>query len=316
LLKSEPQGQPQKLEPAEFARDVKYSKVMLAPTMKEILESENLSECLLPNYEATRTGNIEYTPIEETAPPGEWGRACTIGAVEGKQGTVRLMESLFGSGDTRQSVWKLPEGSGKLAATTNTFHYSADAALVEKQALPCMGYLDVAPHKRPVNLHPNNRDAGKRRKKGKDRKHGTWVQERDGQWHFELDFSACSKNRFYVGLARDEALDCEYITVGKITAVNAGAETFTRTDLKCTKDPWSQDALVGAWNASNSKASSSAAEEDVHHDTVILYFANMNKNGKLPKGACDAVNERAIKWRVEGSEEDAASEPSEESEQE
>jgi hypothetical protein len=124
--------------------------------LQEVMMANNISKCVDWNFEAAGNGGeIPMTDLEEEAPLGEWGRMASVGAHQ--QGQMRKMEKFWG-GNTRQTMFDLVLGiNGEhLAAKTNAYHFSEDAAMVGGKPLPYMRYGTIRAEKSPMWNHPNN----------------------------------------------------------------------------------------------------------------------------------------------------------------
>jgi len=110
--------------------------------------------------------------------------------------------------------------------------------------------------------------------------------------NFEKD---CLEGKFCIGLWKEttgKMRNCIY--VGKITEVNQQDETFTCRPYKCSKDVWSKECA-----GPNAKWHSPSGFSKETHHSVIYYFKGLTKQGKLPKRAISAVEDRVISWHEE-----------------
>ena len=166
LLKSVPEGVPDFVVPAELSDEaLKMTKKLQSANMKRVLESQGLEKCGDWVYKAATTGVIPiHRYLEDTAPRPEWGRLCEVGAVEGKRGQMREITDYWDMTlpQTRKTMWSLPlcPNNSHLDATTNHFHYSGDAALLEGRRLPGIRYKDESRKNCELANHPNNVDGG------------------------------------------------------------------------------------------------------------------------------------------------------------
>ena len=133
--------------------------VVVFANMKSVLEPQDL----LPNYQAALAKKIPvHSYLEDTAPAGEVGRLCLVGAIDGTRGRLRDMEHFWDPNipQTRDAMWTLPQGlNGEdVEATSNSFHISNDQELPNPRPLPLVRYKSQSASKCDANDHPNNQN--------------------------------------------------------------------------------------------------------------------------------------------------------------
>ena len=83
------------------------------------------------------------------------------------------------------------------------------------------------------------------------------------------------------------------LEVAKIMSVDKDDKTFEGRKLQCTKDATTAECLEknAAWNEhGNGKKNTETCEGSC----VIVYLKNLNKGGKLPVAAINAITERGV----------------------
>jgi hypothetical protein len=333
VMASLPQGVPL------FVKREKHSESYLAKAKK--LLAKNMMDACAPQgigpsvpwlYKAATTGKIPiHQYLEDTIPPGQWGRLAEVGAVEGQMGKLRVIgkKSYWDTSlpPVRSSLWALPicPKDSHLAATNNQYHYLNDEALLDARRLPRIGYANVKPKDREVALHPKgNRDKRAWREEDASEKltsDSDSVSSASGDdekehksaapnkpptppkepiLRFEEDFALCKPGSFCVGLAESSVGPSPYIFVGLIIAVaeakdNKDYHQVTMHDFRCTADPWDKECLDKPWHRSKAKT-----VQVRPHYSVMSYVKKLNSNGKLPKSVKDAVAEResTIQWHL------------------
>jgi hypothetical protein len=303
MLKSSPVGLPALVQRAPVTEAmINKAKVLLKQNMRAILGAEGLAACVDWNYKAAKEGIIPiHRYVEDTTPTPEWGRLAEIGAVEGKRGLLRIISEYWDQSlpQNRAALWSLPicpNGSHEVARQ-NQFHYSADEALLQNRPLPRVRYVDERAHNCEVARHRNNIDGGWRQEEppvvnneqeaGNGNGDANRMVER-----FEEDFKLCKPHTYCLGLAEAEEGPTPYLFVGKITSVDKETRLFKMKHLRCTKDPWEKESLTAGWNTVPRQV-----ELEMPHYAVICYIPTLNKSGKLPKAAKDAVALRNNLWK-------------------
>jgi hypothetical protein len=272
--------------------------------MRETLRNQGLSACVDWNYNAAASGSIPIERyLEDVAPVPEWGRMCKVGAIEGKQGDMRLIEDYWDTSlpPTHTSLWTLPEcpKGSHLNATTNHFHFSTDAAVMKNRVLPKMRYTDEKAKDCEVANHELNgrdggwvdeepeEDMGKESADEEGKRQPPAMTER-----FEEDFKECKVGAFCVGLAEASSGPTPYIFMGKITSVDSATKTMTLVSFNSTKDSWKKECLHHKWHLQGGDV-----RIQQPHYAVMGYFAKENKDKKLPKAIRTKVLQRTnIKW--------------------
>jgi len=167
MLTSQPTGLPTEIVPPALSKShMVKAKLLLGANMKAAMTNEGLLDCVQWNYQAQRDQAIPVHAFRENSvPPGEWGRLCEVGAIEGKRGLLRMLDTFWDTTlpDERETLWALPfsaDGCHK-AARQNQFHFSGDKALLEQRVLPRVRYANEPNDEGEVDHHPHaRRDAG------------------------------------------------------------------------------------------------------------------------------------------------------------
>ena len=284
-----PPGVPAPVQPNDMPNPVDYCKHLLSKKVKKTLTESGLKACIDANYQSALTGIIPvHRYLEDATPVGEWGRLCTIGAVEGKRGKVRFVDKPW-SGDTRETMWAVPASAlGNRAA-----HASNDHLLVDSSPLPMLRYSDQRPDQCPVASHPNNAAhplVVRRQSRGR------WVEDDDGTGHrFELDFEkGCKVGEMCVSRGVDEDTGEEYVQVGMVRSITDRARgEFTATlwaPVGEHIDSKEEACLDAKWAPTRTT-------ETMRNFSQIVYFKRMKNTKKLPKRATDAVKNVNLAWR-------------------
>jgi hypothetical protein len=295
--------------------------------LQEVMMANNISKCVDWNFEAAGNGGeIPMTDLEEEAPLGEWGRMASVGAH--KQGHMRKMEKFWG-GNTRQTMFDLVLGiNGEhLAAKTNAYHFSEDAAMVGGKPLPYMRYGTIRAEKSPMWNHPNNvahrlanssatsasKNPRKRNRLGADasgsEEESSQGEEKEedgaggGEWrkeavegrpdYYELDFGKCKKDAFFVSKTIFEGGNTG-LTVGKVMCVvDEEKKTFQAKTFNCTESELEAICIEAAWHPAQQKK-----PEVLQNYAVLVYFKGLTRANKLPKKVQAALLERSdFEWR-------------------
>ena len=272
--------------------------------------------------------------LEDTTPPGEWGRLCEVGAVENCRGRMREIVDFWDPTlpNDNSTLWHLPicPRDSHLAATTNVFHYSQDAAILSSSRIPLVRYANERVRNAAVSRHPNNmggngwvpepaeaeeehedakenneetnvslddqendKEPGSSAGKARGTQDATGMQEPPRRYEEEL--SGCKTGSMVVGMAEASTGPSPYIFVGKIVDTQPEAKpypTFTMVPFIPTKDNWTE-ACIGSgckWHRHNSDKVTKP------HYSVMKYFGNLNKSCTLPAAVRNAINEREIEW--------------------
>jgi hypothetical protein len=308
MLKCAPEGVPAYVKTPEVsaAQMDKYKKGIKGANMRATLAPLGLSACVDWNFEAGTTGVIPvHRYLEDVAPAPEWGRLCEVGAVEGKRGNLRLIKDYWDTSlpDTHTSLWTLPtcpRGS-HLNATTNHFHYSGDAALLEHRILPRMRYRDEKARDCEVANHAQNgngggwvpdepEDVSENKNSGDEREQKINIPAPMIE-RFEEDFKECKVGTYCVGLAHAKTGPTPYIFMGRITEVNTPNKTMTMKPYTCTKSSWKPACLDSKWHQH-----AKTTPQLQPHYAIMAYFPKMNKSKLLPGSVREKVRDRTIVW--------------------
>ena len=338
LRMAAPNGLPKFVPPSSVLQTdahAKHGDILGKPDgLAKALRPQGLEACAEWCKKAHQEGKIPvYQYVEETTPPGEWGRLCEVGAVPGKRGLLREITDFWDGSlpDEHATLWHLPvcpRGSHS-AATTNKFHYSRDAAILSSARIPLVRYADRSAQNSEVAGHPNNVVGGgwvnedgaidgadnANGVAGEDNtanvggeaeaEPGAGAAEAAGDQEplrrYEEPIAGCKKDEFAVGMAETNEGPSPYIFVGKIVETQLGAKpypTFTMIHYIPTKDSWSEQCLTSAckWNRHKKETVTQP------HYSVMKYFNRLNRDGSLPAAIRKAVEERKINWCASASE--------------
>jgi len=322
MLRCAPRGLPKHVvRPQPSTSHMVSAKKLLATNMRSAMTNEGLQPCIDWNYKAMCEQVVPvHRYLEDTVPDGEWGRLCEIGAMDGKRGKVRMIDTFWDSSlpKTRTTLWKLPfsEDGCHKDATENAYHNSGDQSLLDSRPLPRFRYEDEKKSECEVAHHPNvggqgwvqdeEEDEGdggegeseeEKEVDGEENVEGREAAEQDAQpqrdtvWRFEEDFKECKKGSFCVGLAETKEGPSPYIFVGKIKSFDKDTKELTLKPYKCNVDPWSKNCIDKMWNRPPNPK-----DEKRPHYAVISYVPRLLDRGNLPKKAKDNVAKRNIVW--------------------
>jgi hypothetical protein len=324
MLKSMPQGVPTFVVPPPKTDAAKLiANKLKSSNMRNCLASQELEACAEWVYQAELTGVIPiHKYLEETTPPGEWGRLAEIGAIEGKRGEVRVIEDYWDMSlpQTRKTMWSLPvspKGS-HLDATTNHFHFSKDKEYQKHRPMPAVRYRGESKKGSQVMEHPSMMDGGwmessdendvsPANHSGEDQadhsgdhpeaehKEQSPARPREAlsvHERFEEDFAQCIPGNVCVGLASTTEGPTPYIFVGIIKSVDREKREFMMKPFQCTKDSWLKECIDAKWN----KTTNIALQMQPHY-AVMAYNKKINDSRSLPKAMKDKVLARGnIVW--------------------
>ena len=299
--------------------------------LQEALRPQNLAPCAAWCMNAHLEGKIPiHRYLEDTHPPTEWGRLCEVGAVENCRGRMREIVDYWDPTlpNEHSTLWHLPVCPKKshLAATTNVFHYSRDAAILSSSRIPLMRYANERVRNAEVSRHPNNMggngwvpepaDKGEDAKenneeagdgdKGQEdhteaassseaRAKGDAAERKEPLRRYEEELSGCKIGRMVVGMAETSTGPSPYIFVGKIIATQHEAKPYPTFDMVSyipTKDNWTEKCIESSckWHRHNS------GKVNKPHYSVMKYFTTLNRTHTIPATVRDAIKEREIEW--------------------
>ena len=303
-----------------------YLNTMLSTGMRSAMESRNLSDYVMPNYEACRDGKVPVNRVlEAKGPPGTWGKLVETG-LPGATAQVRwIADDAFGA-----APLVLPPGPNDehLVATSSRYHISTDAAALQGRALPLLRFKGTVASKCAVFNHPNNiahRESRKRKrpepKKGRggvdndvseesgDNVEGSIDEDENsdsGEWHkdgstgqewYQIPFAPkvggfVLYNVEYDGCGGDEDVQ-PGVGLVKIKRIDDENQRAIGKPYCCIEPAWDAKCLTSAWNAANSNQ-----DEVVESYTAIASFTKLNgavrSKNKLPKVAVDAVRKHGL----------------------
>jgi hypothetical protein len=242
--------------------------------------------------------------LETSTPTGQWGPLVLIGSNENALGSVRFIRRIWWPGENNEatSIWSLPP-STLARATSLEYHFSGDQALLDSRPLPYIRQGKVPPQQSGTWNHPGNIErrknaptllsmsggAGGDNSDEEPMQPGDW--DKDGSKDvFVIDFKLCVKNSFAVMLCQDKDTMKKFIEVAKIIKVDKDNKTFEGRKFRCTKDAATAECLErnAAWNEHSKKT------ETCEGSCVIVYLKSLNKGGKLPIAAINAITERGV----------------------
>jgi hypothetical protein len=253
---------------------------------------------------------------------------CEIGAIEGKRGVVRMVDTFWDTTlpDKRESLWELPISADgcHLVARENNFHFSGDQTLLAQRPLPRVRYADEPQDSGEVDHHPNAQrregwvpDAPDVADDAESDESAAEPEDPDGAppadaqeasaeedqqtaevWRFEEDFKECKPGNICVGLASTLNGPSPYIFVGQITSVNRQTRVFSMVPFGCNADTWKETCLGANWYRTRSKANQVRAEEKKPHYAVMAYTSKLLERGRLPKKCRQKVEQRTIAWHA------------------
>ena len=242
--------------------------------------------------------------LETSTPTGQWGPLVLIGSNEDALGSVRFIRRVWWPGEQNEatSIWSLPP-STLARATSLEYHFSGDQALLESRPLPYIRQGRVPPQQSGTWDHPGNIERRKNAPTllsmvgGASGENADEDPQQPGDWDkdgskdiFVIDFKLCVKNHFAVMLCQDKDTLKQFIEVAKIITVDKDNKTFQGRKLQCTKDATSAQCLQknAAWNEHGKNT------ETCEGSCVIVYLKKLNKAGKLPVAAINAITERGV----------------------
>ena len=168
IYATHPANFPEPVAPQEEILKPEYLKQLKTTHMKEVMHAQELLPCVKWNYNgAKNAGVVPMEPTEDEIPKGEWGKLHLVGAIEGKQGRMRTVDSIFG-GKTRNTMFDPAIGINnehEVAKNLN-FHFCSDAALRDSRRLPYVRYSTQNAKQSKLYDHPNNvhhREVAKKR---------------------------------------------------------------------------------------------------------------------------------------------------------
>ena len=114
VMASLPQGVPLFVKREALSESyLAKAKKLLAKNMMDACKPQGLAASVPWLYKAAKTGTIPiHRYLEDTIPPGQWGRLAEVGAVEGQMGKLRIIDktSYWDTSlpNVRSSLWALP----------------------------------------------------------------------------------------------------------------------------------------------------------------------------------------------------------------
>jgi hypothetical protein len=169
IFKSNPPNFPHLVPPNKEILSKEYQKQLKCSHMKEVMKAQQLLPCVKWNYDGAKNcGVVPMEPQEADIPKGEWGKLHLVGAIKGKQGSIRTVDRIFG-GTTKDTMFSPARGDNNEhdVATNQVFHFSSDGALSDGRPLPCVRYSAQNAKNSALYNHPNNvhhRELAKKKK--------------------------------------------------------------------------------------------------------------------------------------------------------
>ncbi|MCP4465949.1 MAG: hypothetical protein GY813_04250, partial [Halieaceae bacterium] len=339
MFRSRPHGCPDLVAPNVNILKKKYLKTLKSQDMVDFMQAEGKGDAVQWIYDAAETGVVPATPLTTTdVPNGEWGALHWVGVV--RPAYLRMIRpwSTWVSGSAG-SMWNLPEdeAGGHVRARSNPHHVSFDSAIMASARLPAIRYEGQRAGGCAVAQHPNNAPApgetagapaaaaGSSSGASGRQPAGQWNQEGD-RHYYELDFSQCKPGMFFVAVCSYDGLG-QGIAVGQVKSVDSTDKSFKAAEYCTAKEVVSADCVTAKWfkpaqrkkrrTSNRQSAGGGDADPGVLSTfaswAVVAYFQKLNKGGKLPKAAVDAVTERGIDWGSGCDESDSQNEGDEES---
>jgi hypothetical protein len=219
---------------------------------------------------------------------------------------VRFIRRIWWPGDQNEAtnIWSLPPSTLE-RATSLEYHFSGDEALLNNRPLPYIRQGKVPPQQSGTWNHPGNIERRKNAPTLLSMAGGASGENSDedqdplqpGDWDkdgnkdvFVIDFKLCKKSFYAVMLCQDKDTQKKFIEVAKIMSVDKDNKTFEGRKLQCTKNAASAECLEknAAWNEHGKKT------ETCEGSCVIVYLPKLNRGGKLPRAAINAITERGV----------------------
>ena len=294
--------------------------------LRRALLAQGLEACVQWNYTAHMEGKIPiHRYLEDVTPPGEWGRLCEVGAVDGKRGRMREITDFWDGALPKDhaTLWRLPvcPRNSHLDATANKFHYSMDAAVLASARIPLVRPRGIRADNCEAARHPNNMagngwvvEEQEEKQVVEEQEEKEVVEEQEAREvvevvgvveeqqeehnnrRFEEMLSECTVGVMAVGMCEATSGPSPYIFVGQVVSVERDAKPypmFTMVPFNCVADSWHPDCLHRRWNKARGQVR-------FPHYSVMQYFPRLNKNSnQIPRKVVGEVQKRNIKWHEE-----------------
>jgi hypothetical protein len=336
MLRSAPQGLPAFVDPhpALTPPEMKNAEQLKGAAFVHALKMEGLEACAEFNFKCVVQREIlVHKFIEESTPPGQWGRLCEVGACDEHRGVMREVTAFWNKDApaTNEGLWMLPEGPNgeHKAAVSLQFHFSTDKDMLESRPLPLVRYADQRRQDCPVVEHPNNSAHASRARNG-----AVWQQNpvpaepeafgapnidlgsnntshvrgpssadnnpwEEGNFRKEVPLDGCKPGALVIGLQETED-GTQFLYVGQVTRGPFYKEQdeypyFTYKPFQCTENSWEEKCVTeGKWRK---KPGRQKKEEEQPHYSVIMYFNKLTQQNKLPAAVKKAVQDRGVKFK-------------------
>ena len=319
IMKGVPAGSPKQIPPkTEGLLQDKYLATMTGKSMLEIMTAHGAPESVEYNMQCARTGVVPVAEwLDDSCPPGEWGRAARVGCSLKRLGTMRMIEKIW---PDNGEMWVLPHGANDehVAATTNAYHYTMDAAIQAAAPTALVRYSSLPASRAPIYSLPANvahrreqeqeadepaaNDEPAADEPAADESAANEVPQHAGGEHagddaggpvgsdkpFSVPFEP-KKRQFALVMAEYDGL--QGLAVNKIISINRESKSMVVKPLYCVAKPWTKQALDSAWHLVRGSKTG-----NLDHTNVVKYFDRLKKDHKFKTSERKYIDSCCIEW--------------------